>query len=249
VFLTVRGGLERLVGRLRDSLDRYDVRTGVRASTIARGRVGFQVRTPEGVPMAADAVVVATPAFAAASLLRELWPVAASELDAIAYASVATVTLAYDRSALARPLKGTGFLVPRSEGRMVVGCTWMTSKWQHLASADHAIVRCAVGRSGDERWMSMPEDELIACVHGELAEAIGVREPPVETRVVPFERSMPQYVVGHGARLARIEAALAPGLYLAGAGYRGIGIPACIAQGRAAAARAVEFARERAPAR
>ncbi len=245
VFLTVRGGLSRLVERLGAALERCDVRTGVRASTIARGRRGFHVRTPEGVPMACDAVIVATPSFAAASLLRSLVPAASAELDGIAYASVATVTLAYNPGALQRPLAGSGFLVPRVENKLIVGCTWMTSKWSHLASAGCTIIRCAVGRVGDERWMALSESDLVARVHGELVEAIGVREPPVESRVVAWERSMPQYVVGHPARLARIDMALAdvPGVFLAGAGYRGIGLPACIAQGRAAAARAVEFVR------
>ena len=245
VFLTPRSGLERLVERIREGLGRSDVRTGVRAEVITRGRHGFQVRTPEGVPLAADAVIVTTPAFAAAPLLREVAPDSVAALETIEYASVATVTLAYHRGALAGPLDGNGFLVPSADGRFIVGCTWMTSKWPQLAGADHAIIRCAVGRAGDARWVALDDDDIVARVHAELVQAVGVRAAPVETRVSRFPRSMPQYTVGHLERVAGIEASLPSGIVVAGAGYRGIGIPGCIAQGRAAAKRVLGILSER----
>ena len=225
VFLGLRGGLERLVERLRERLEGVEIRSGAPVTSLDE--------------LAADAVVLAVPAFAAADLLRPVCPEAASELDAIPYASVATVALAYPPDALPAPLDGSGFVVPRVDGRLITACTWLTSKWPQLASGPTVLLRASAGRFGDDRALLLDDETLVDEVHAELVSAMGLRSRPHTTLVTRWVRAFPQYEPGHHARVARIEAALAaaaPHVLLAGAAYRGVGIAACVHQAEQAAA-------------
>lgn len=188
----------------------------------------------EGATLVVDQVVLATPAHVSGSLLGGLDPALGAHLAGIEAASVATVLLAYDRGAVDLP-PGTGFLVPPVEGRLIVGCTWMTSKWPHLATPDGPVViRCMVGRDGDDRWAALSDAALLDALRGELAEAMGSAVPrgakPVAHHIRRMPIAMPQYTVGHADRLTAIDARVAehPGLHLTGAGYRGVGISGCV---------------------
>ena len=197
----------------------------------------------------ADAVILAVPARPAARLLAAVPGTAAAvtALGEISYASMAIVTLAYPRSAFPGaglgPLGWSGYLVPAVDGRAVKAVTFSTVKWPHLAGLTEAgaepleIVRCSVGRIGEEAVLQRADDELAALAAAELAEATGVRGAPVAHRVTRWGGALPQYTVGHLDRVARIRAALAtqPGLAVCGAAYDGVGIPACIATARSAA--------------
>jgi oxygen-dependent protoporphyrinogen oxidase len=185
----------------------------------------------------ADAVVIAAPAFAAATLVKSAAPRAAELLAAIPYASVALVTLAYARSSVGRQLDGSGFLVPKPEGLLLTACSWASSKWEHLAG-DPVIVRASAGRFGDERIFDLDDDALVARVVDELQLTSAFAGEPVEVRVNRWTRSFPQYEPGHLDRVDEIERELAaalPHVRLAGAALRGLGVPACIRQGREAA--------------
>jgi len=118
------------------------------------------------------------------------------------------------------------------EGRLVVGCTWMSAKWAHLADRSVVLIRCLVGRHGDRRWLHLTDDALVDDVHGELVNAMGLVGPPRHAYVHRWPRALPQYTVGHRDRLDRVDAALRelPGLWLTGAAYRGVGLAGCIAQ-------------------
>src|SRR5262249_47703450 len=134
----------------------------------------------------------------------------------------------------------SGFLVPRVDGRLMTACTWKESKWAHLAGAagDPLLLRASTGRAGDERFAALDDGALVAALHGELVEAMGIAEPPREWRVDRWPSGFPQYNVGHLARVGRIEAALAAApmaVAVAGAAYRGVGIAGCIRQGEHAA--------------
>ena len=224
-FHTLRHGLGRLVRRLEEELRRAGVTVELHAPVESLAAVG------------ADGTVVAVPAGPAARLLGGS-PQAAAELAAIDHASVALAVLVYPAGAFRRPLQGSGFLVPRHEGRLLTACSFASAKWPHWTAPGQVVLRASAGRWGDERAMALTDAELVARLHAELVEALGLREPPAHHRVARWVDAFPQYRVGHLDRVERIEAALArdlPGVAVAGPALRGVGIPACIAQGRRAA--------------
>lgn len=230
VFASLRGGLARLVDRLGEEL----------RGAGARVETGVEV---DEVPVpGADATVVATPAVVAARLVTARAPDAAADLAAVDHASVALVVLAYPAGAFPRPPATTGFLVPRSEGQLLTACSFGSAKWPHWAAEGEVVLRASAGRWGDERALALGDDELVARLHAELTRALGLCSEPLEFRVARWPRSFPQYRPGHLERVARVEQELdrrLPGVVLAGAAYRGVGLAACIGQGRAAAHRAL----------
>lgn len=227
VFMTLRGGLSTLVAALADDLgDR--VRTATAAVGLHEQPHGWQVETSSGV-LEADRVVVVLPAAPAARLVATAAPAVAGALEAFETASVAVVALAYDHAGVAPLPEGSGFLVPRSEGRLVKAATWSSRKWPHLADADRFLLRASVGRIDDPRGLELDDDELADRVEAEVRAATGIRVAAVERRVVRWDQAMPQYDVGHLDRVARVREALdeAPsGLHVGGAALDGVGLPA-----------------------
>ncbi|MGH3205127.1 MAG: protoporphyrinogen oxidase [Streptosporangiaceae bacterium] len=209
----------------------------------------------------ADAVILAVPARPAARLLAGV-PGASTAVTAfgeLSYASMAIITLAYPRSAFPGASSGSGlaalgwsgYLVPAVDGRAVKAVTFSSVKWPHLAEATASgaepleIVRCSVGRIGEEALLQRADEELAALAAAELAAATGVHGAPVAHRITRWGGALPQYTVGHLDRVARIRAAVAtqPGLAVCGAAYEGVGIPACVATARTAASQVTEFLR------
>ncbi len=241
LFLGVAGGLGRLVERLATALVEagVDIRTGSPVKAVEPDGGGYRVVTADGTVLEAAAVIVTVPAFAAAPMLRGAVPAVATDLERIRYASVAVSTLAYRPDDVGHDLDGAGFLVPRVERRMMTACTWSTSKWPALAESGLVLVRASAGRAGDDRFADLDDDELVAHLHRELSDVIDVRRPPVTSLVSRWANGFPQYQPGHQRRVDRLTAALAaamPGVVVAGAGYRGLGIAACIRQAQEAAA-------------
>ena len=230
-LVTLNGGLVRLVDALVARLAGADLRVDSTARQLARVGNGYRVDLVDGASIEADVVVLATPAFITARLLADLAPDAATVLAEVPYVDVATIWLAYPRSAMGRPLDGTGFLVPPEENKLLVGCTWSSAKWPHLADDTLVLIRCMVGRRGDCRWLSMDDDTLVSRVHEELVEAMGLTGGPVRQRIQRWPQAMPQYLVGHQSRLDALDATLhrLPGLHLTGAAYRGVGMASCVA--------------------
>jgi oxygen-dependent protoporphyrinogen oxidase len=246
VFTTLAGGLGTLAQELAGRLAELggDVRTEAMVRELRRTPEGWRLtigpaRAPEFLD--ADAVILAVPAPPAQRLLRDEVPAAAVELGRIDYASMAIVTLAYAGTAFPARPRRSGYLVPAVEARGVKAVTFSTTKWPHLidGAPGTVVVRCSIGRHGDEQLLQRPDDELKAMAMTELARTVGVIELPLDFRVTRWGGGLPQYTVGHLDRVARIRAAVAgqPGLAVCGAAYDGVGIPACIATARAAAAR------------
>ncbi|MDQ1627443.1 MAG: protoporphyrinogen/coproporphyrinogen oxidase [Actinomycetota bacterium] len=242
VFGALRGGL----GRLPAGLARRSGAT-VRTDTTVRELR----RTPEGWALTvgsahdleeirADAVVLAVPPAAAARLLRPDVPAAAAELAPVRTASMAVLTLAFGDQAFARRPTGSGFLVPPVEGRVVKAATFSSNKWAWYGDAAPGLtlVRLSVGRLDEEADLQRPDAELVEVALADLTDALGVTDPPVDVRVTRWGGALPQYAVGHRARVRRIRSAVArhPGLAVCGATYDGIGIPACVASAERAAA-------------
>jgi oxygen-dependent protoporphyrinogen oxidase len=231
IFQSVRGGLARLVDALRG---RVDVRTNTRVESIEH--IGARRWRVAGID--ADGVVVTVPAHSAAPLLDGVSPTAAAELRAIAHASVAVVTLGYAPASVDGLPPGSGFLVPRTDGRLMTACTFLTTKWPELAASGRVLLRASAGRFGDERALELDDGALVARLHREVAAALGITASPVVTRVDRWPLGFPQYEPGHAARVDRIEAALHmhPALTVAGAAYRGLGLAACAREAGEAAA-------------
>jgi oxygen-dependent protoporphyrinogen oxidase len=252
MFLTYRGGLSTLVEALLAVLEREGVRlqTGRGLSAIRRvsldegprlaaggsGVDRYEVSFNDGGTERFDAVVLALPAFAIARLLDTL--PAVKTLADIPYVSVANVILAFRAEDVADRLDGSGFLVPRTEGKFITACTWTSSKWLHTAPPDKVLLRCYVGRSGAEGWLSMSDDELVAHVRADLKSMLGLDADPLFLEITRLPKSMPQYPVGHLDRVREAREQLAaamPGIAIAGAGFHGVGLPDCIRQGKEAA--------------
>lgn len=243
VFTTLTGGLGSLPPAVA-AASRAHVRTGVMVRELARTPGGWRLtagsaHAPEYID--ADAVVLAVPARPAGRLLTGLAGTgpARAALAGIPYASMAIATLAYPAEAFPRVPEGSGYLVPAVEGHAVKAVTFATVKWPHLRTAAPGliVVRCSLGRIGEEALLQRDDRELAATAASDLAEATGVRGTPAAARVTRWGGGLPQYLVGHRGRVARIRAGVAsqPGLAVCGAAYDGLGIPACIATAAAAA--------------
>ena len=240
VFSTLAGGLGTLPGAVA-ARSGAEVRTAAMTRELARTTGGWRLtigsaRSPE--LLDADAVILALPARPASRLLAAASPAAAAALGEIGYASMAVVTLAYPQAAFPSLPQGSGYLVPAVDGHAVKAVTFSSVKWPHLQTEGQLVlVRCSVGRVGEEAVLQRDDSELAAIAAADLAAATGVTGAPVASRVSRWGGGLPQYTVGHLDRVARIRAAVAdqPGLAVCGAAYDGIGIPACIATARLAA--------------
>ena len=275
VFTTLSGGLGTLPPAVA-AQSGATVRTGAMVRELARTArpdgEGWRLtvgptRAPEWLD--ADAVILAIPARPASRLLAAVADAAAaaSGLGEIEYASMAIVTLAYPAGAFPARPEGSGYLVPAVDGRAVKAVTFSTVKWPHLRgapppasfpnpdvrvsqpSAELEIVRCSVGRIGEEAVLQRDDAELAGLAAADLAAATGMRGEPADVRVSRWGGALPQYTVGHVERVRRIRASVAgqPGLAVCGAVYDGVGIPACIASARLAADQVLGYLGSRRP--
>jgi oxygen-dependent protoporphyrinogen oxidase len=251
VFFAPLGGMDSLVAGVAAALVEGDRRAIVELSTpvesIELDHDGsLQVTTAKSTAssatnryrIGADAAVLACPAWASAGLLTDIAPDVATTLRDIDHASVALVTLAFEDASIGRALDGTGLLVPKPEQRTVTAASWGSTKWPHWKRPGQSIIRASAGRDGDERALDLDDDALVDAILADLRRLMAVRSEPTQVRVSRWPRSFPQYRPGHMARVDAADgilAARAPQLALAGAGYRGLGIPACIRQGQEAA--------------
>jgi oxygen-dependent protoporphyrinogen oxidase len=265
VFQGVRGGLGRLPGAVAEACREAggELRTGTGVKELRRTPDGWRAVTTGGEELSADAVVLAVPAAAAARLLAAEAPAAAGELGAVEYASMALVTLVFQRSALGAGgaggagaagagaggtggagaadgvPPGSGFLVPPVDGRRIKAATFSSNKWGWLAESapDSFVLRTSFGRHGEAEALELPDEELVAAALGDLREAAGIHAFPYASTVTRWYGGLPQYPAGHLDRVARIRelARKLPDLALCGAAYDGVGIPACVGSGRRAA--------------
>ena len=239
-FLAPRGGVSVLVEQLRAAVTGAggEVRTATPVVALERRDGRWLVQQTSGPAIEADAVVVTVPAPDAATLLGDLSPEAATALRTITAASVAMITLAVPEEAIACPITASGYLVPRSEQRTITACSWGSSKWAEWRVPGQVVLRISAGRDGDERALDLGDDDLLEAVLSDLDRHVGLRGQPTANRITRWWNAMPQYAPGHVGRVDALTATLArdvPGLWLAGAAFRGLGLPACIAQGRGAA--------------
>ena len=242
-FVSLPGGTGELVDALVKALTPGTVSLSRHVADIHR-HTHYRVDTAAG-PVEARAVILAVPAYIAASLLRVFDTSIAALAEATPYASTATVALGYRRDQVSHPMAGSGFVVPRAERSPLLAATWVTSKWPHRAPDGHVLMRGFLGGGRDPRRLDADDDELIGLVTDELRDLMRITGAPLFTRLFRWTRQSPQYEVGHLHRVATIDRQLTsiPGLFVTGSGFRAIGIPDCIADGRDVAARAGAFVR------
>lgn len=238
-FAWLREGMGGLVDGLRRQLASTRVETGVRVDEIRfEPERGVWTVQPSGAaPLEADAVILACPAFAAAALLRHEDAPLSGELDALEYASCATVNLLYDRSQLRAALVGHGFFVPRSERLPLLACSYVSAKFGGRVPHDRVLLRAFVGGALDPDVLERDDASIEFAAHEALARLLRIEGPPLFARTHRFAHAMPQYPVGHPRSLVRLRQRLEnhPGLCLAGSSLGSIGIPDCIASGERAA--------------
>ena len=247
-FMSLPGGLQEIVEALLRALpaETVSLRAGVRR---VEGGPPCAVVLDNGERLEAAAVVLCAPSYAAASLVRDLDPDLAALCDSVQYASSATVTLAYRRDAVAHPLRGSGFVVPKVEGTRIMAGTWISSKWRDRAPADRVLLRAFIGGARDPGAMAMDDAGMTRAAESEMARLLGIQGPPLFTRLHRWERANAQHEVGHLDRVASIDARLAarPGLFATGSGFRGVGVPDCVADARATGERVADYPRSQAP--
>lgn len=243
LFTSLKNGMRQLVDTIEPMLAPGAASTGKPVVGLTRSSDRWLLASMQGAPDEFDAVILALPASAASVLLGNVAPQLAGELGQIRYSSSVTVNLGYSRADLRKLPPGFGFLVPRSENRRMLACTFVHVKFPHRAPDDKGILRCFIGGARDESVLDLSDQDLIEMVRRNLAEILSLTAEPRFARVYRWRRAMAQYTTGHLDRVRRIKElqSSSPGLYLAGNAYQGIGVPDCIASGESAAKSALEL--------
>jgi len=235
LFSSLKQGMQQMVDALLERLDPQSLHTGEPVTGLRRDGLAWEVTTA-GRRELYDGVIFGTPAHAAAALLAPTDPALAADLGAISYSSSVTTNLIFRHAEIAGKDPGFGFLVPRSEGRRMLACTFVHNKFPHRALGDRAIVRGFLGGLRDQQALALTDQQIVQTIRAELREITGITAEPLEARVYRWNRAMAQPSPGHLERVARIEAAVEhlPGLALAGNYFRGIGVPDCVRTGQEA---------------
>jgi oxygen-dependent protoporphyrinogen oxidase len=232
-FKSLPGGLSEMVHALVRTLGEANVRTRTAVERVS-GDGPFLVHTSTGESIGARALILATPAYATSVLIRDRDEELSRLAGEIPYASAATVALAFTRDQVRNALTGSGFVVPRIEHSGLLAASWLSSKWPHRAPGDRVLMRAFIGGARDPGALDRSDAELVQLSLAALRPLLGIERDPLFSRVYRWERANAQHEVGHLDRVAAIERQLArhPGLFITGSGFRGVGIPDCVADGR-----------------
>ncbi len=246
LFMTLRDGMESFVDRLVNAIGSVETILGTGDLRVARRKETWRVQTANGDDFAFDSLILSTPARASADLLAGVCPELSEGLRDITYASTRIVYLAYPRKGFSHPLDGYGFIVPATEGTTLDACTWVSSKFEGRCPSDRVLIRCAI-HGGRKSRPELSDEATVETAHGELKAALGISCPPDFSEVFHVRKAMPQLLLGHQARIEKIERSLKaqPGLFLLGPYRLGIGIPDCIGAARGLAAEIADQADQR----
>jgi oxygen-dependent protoporphyrinogen oxidase len=236
IFTTLKGGMQQLVDALEAKLKPGSVRLGTAVTSLEKTATDWVVEAGD-VRESYDAVIVCLPAWAASTVLKGLDGTLSEDLAGIPYTSSITLNLVYDERKLPELPDGFGFLVPASEGRAMLACTFVHRKFLGRTAPGKAVLRAFLGGVKNEALLSEPDAVLEEIVRREFKEILGITAEPEHVMISRWGRAMAQYAVGHQERVKRIQERVArlQGLKLAGNAYDGIGIPDCIRLGRKAA--------------
>ncbi|MHB8090376.1 MAG: protoporphyrinogen oxidase [Syntrophales bacterium] len=237
-FMSLQGGMQELVQGCVSYVGAERIRTGTAVVSVVNKESGYRLNLSDGSIADFDSVVLATPSYITKEILGKMDEELCGRLSAIAWSSSATVSIAFRKEDIKKPLPGFGFIVPRVENRRINACTWSSIKWSHRAADDKVLIRSFVGGGHHEELVSLDDEELLAIVREELRGLIGITAAPVFSKVYRWFQGMPKYTVGHLERIAAIDERCAShmGLFLIGCSYHGIGIGDCVRSGFDAAA-------------
>lgn len=219
------------------------VQTGITVVNITQTDEGWEVRTSDGAVHQADLVVSAAPAYAAASMLDGVDTPLTETLRQIPYSTLNVVCCGFKTAGLGHPLDGFGYLVPKEEGRTVLGTLWDSSMFEERAPTGMALLRSMAGGACRPELLELPEAELLQRVQDDLQAAMGITQAPCFSRIIRHQQAIPQYTVGHGKRLALIKGRLdnLPGLFLTGNAFKGVGLNDCVAASQATVGQAMGY--------
>ncbi len=236
-FKSLPGGLGEMIAALEQALPAESIRKRTAVTAVSFDGTSYIVATSTGDVFRAPAVVAATPAFVSTATLRGVAPIVAQRCGDIPYASAATVAMAFNRDAVMHPLNGSGWVVPRVEKTGIMAGTWLSSKWPGRAPKGKVLLRAFFGGARDPRALEKSDAELVSTALAAMRPLIGIQGDPLFTRIYRWENANAQHEVGHLERVAAIEQDLRshPGLFITGSGFRGVGIPDCVADARATA--------------
>jgi oxygen-dependent protoporphyrinogen oxidase len=225
------GGSAELTAELAATLEGHGVRVGVEVQALKKDEGGWKVKTAEGELEGVDAVVLATPAYDAAVLLGPLDANLVDLLYAIPYVPAAVVCTGYRRSDIPRPVDGFGFLIPKAEGRRILGSRWDSATFPGRATEDQVLLTQILGGARNPEFVRLDDGDMLQLVREELMVTMGIQTPPSHAKIVRWPKAIPQYVAGHAERLESIEARVGAlgGVFLGGNAYYGIGINDCTA--------------------
>ncbi|MED4206073.1 protoporphyrinogen oxidase [Neobacillus mesonae] len=241
-FLTFKTGLQSFAEAIEAKLDPNMILKGHRVEKICRVNGHYEIYLNNGETIEADSIIAGTPHKVTQGMFSDYHFF--DPLKSVPSTSVATVAMAFPEEAIKNDINGTGFVVSRRSDYSITACTWTHKKWVHSAPKGKVLLRCYVGRAGDETIVDLSDDQIIKIVLDDLKKTMDITMNPDFSVVSRWKNSMPQYTVGHKQRLASIlehmEAEL-PGVFLAGASYGGVGVPDCIDQGEAAVQNVLEY--------
>ncbi|WP_281976141.1 protoporphyrinogen oxidase [Halobacillus litoralis] len=242
MFRTLKHGLGSLVKAIEEQLEPGSIRTSIQVDHIEKKENGYHLLLSDGTVEEADAIIMATPHFAAQRMLSQYeFLETFKETNAT---SVANVAMAFDASAIKKDIDGTGFVVSRNSDFRITACTWTHKKWPHSTPEGKVLLRCYVGKPSDQEVVDMSDEEIQEIVLKDLNKTMDITAKPEFSVVTRWHDAMPQYKVGHKERLNEITEQMEkelPGVYLAGGSYRGIGLPDCIDQGEAAVQKVLQY--------
>ena len=237
-FISMRQGMASLTDELHSRLT-GDCRLETAVTNLIRLENGrFQLTLNNNEQLTAQSVILAIPAYAAATLLEGMVPNAANDLRAIRYVSTGTLSLAYRAEDVDHPLDGFGMVIPRHEARSINAITWTSTKFDHRAPAGHVLLRIFFGGSRSPHMPDQDDETILTLARTELADLMGIKAEPLFHRLYRWHDATPQYDVGHLELVSGIEAALPAGLFVTGSPYRGIGMPDCVRQAQETAEKA-----------
>ncbi|MBM4764178.1 protoporphyrinogen oxidase [Bacillus sp. B15-48] len=243
IFITISSGLQSFAEAIEAKLEPDSVLKGTRVDKISKEEAGYKLKLSNGETWKADSILVTTPHESAIQMFSDYDELFEGFKD-IPSTSVATVSMAFPAEVIKKDIDGTGFVVSRNSDKTITACTWTHKKWPHSTPKGKVLLRCYVGRPGDEAIVEQPDNEMIKIVLEDLSKAMDITADPEFTVVSRWKESMPQYIVGHKQRVESVKTSLKselPGVYIAGSSYEGIGIPDCIDQGEAAVTNILTF--------